>query len=139
MLHQTVLPQTRIKPGATVTTAVPPFLKMNPFHSLSSQAEVISVSVPCSQAPHKSLLWKSRAIPLCSWGRKQELFSLGLRYAARSVCAETQMHVLWDGLLRQPRQPGLIKDLRFPPCQAPENSTSDFYNALKSNDALHNV
>lgn len=102
-------------------------------------AEAVGVSIPCSQAPRKSPLQKGRAALLCSWGRKQELFSLGLRYAAESVCAETQMHVLWDGLVRQPGQPGLIKDHRFPPHRAPENSTSDFYIATKTNNALYNV
>lgn len=119
------------------------FTKSEPFSFLSfpsrGGAEAIGVSVPCSRAPHKSPLWKHRAALLCSWGRKRVLFSLGLRYTTGSICTETQTHVLWDGLLRQPGQPRLIKDHRFPPHQATENSASNFYIALKINGALYNV
>lgn len=141
MLHHTVLPQTRTKPGVTVATAIQPLLKRMPFPSRAGeeQKQSVSGSVPCTRAPHKSPLWKGKAAPLHCRGKKRVLFSLRLKYAVGSVCAETQMHVLCDRLLQQPGQPRLIKDHRFPPRWAPENSASDFYIASKNNNALYNV
>lgn len=138
MLHHPVLSPTRTKARCHCDNCSSAFTENEhfsfPFFPSRGEAEVISV--PHSRVPHKSPLWKGRAARLCSWGRKQVLFSLGLRYTAGSIRAETQTPMLWDRLLRQP---GLIKDHRFPPCQAPENSASDFYIAWKGNDALYNV
>lgn len=98
---------------------------MSPFPSLSSQAgEEQGRSMSESPAAEHLINLPSgkQGSPTLLPGKKAGIVQPGPRYATGSVCTKTQTRVLWARLLRQP---GLTRDCRFPPRQAPENCASD--------------